>query len=190
MTPRLRPPRRGAGGAGAFGGARLRAAVLSPGRAARQRPEHPRHLGRWEGDFSDLTSFFHHGAHPMWHVLVALVMLAGVPLAPAAAGVTALLKAAEVWLIYRLLDRRLGGRMRPEAVAALAFALGMAASLLTPPQPRRLRRGRLAQHLAQPHPAHRHGLDAAVRALYRPLLRPLRRPRHPPSPGARARRWA
>ena len=88
-----------------------------------------------EGDFSDLTSFFHHGAHPMWHVLVALVMLAGVPLAPAAAGVTALLKAAEVWLIYRLLDRRLGGRMRPEAVAALAFALGMAASLLTPLNP-------------------------------------------------------
>ena len=31
-----------------------------------------------EGNFADLTSFLHHGAHPMWHVLVALVLLGGV----------------------------------------------------------------------------------------------------------------
>ena len=41
-----------------------------------------------EGNFADLTSFLHHGAHPMWHVRVALVLRLGVPLAPAAAPVS------------------------------------------------------------------------------------------------------
>lgn len=47
-----------------------------------------------EGNFADLTSFLHHGAHPMWHVLVALVLRLGVPLAHAAALVTAACKTA------------------------------------------------------------------------------------------------
>ena len=33
-----------------------------------------------EGNFADLRSFVHHGAHPLWHVLVAAVLLTGLPL--------------------------------------------------------------------------------------------------------------
>lgn len=85
-----------------------------------------------EGDFSDLTSFVHHGAHPMWHVLVALLLAAGLPLAHAAALVTALCKAAEVWLIHRLMRLYLGGRLRPAALTGLALTCGLVSSLLVP----------------------------------------------------------
>lgn len=61
-----------------------------------------------EGDFRDLTTFVHHGAHPLWHVLVALALRAGLPLYAAAALITALCKAAEVWLLGGLSARLLG----------------------------------------------------------------------------------
>ena len=87
-----------------------------------------------EGNFADLTSFLHHGAHPMWHVLVALVMRLGVPLAHAAALVTAGCKAAEVWLMRRLLGRAMPDRA-PAAVTGLSLCVGMVSSLLTPFNP-------------------------------------------------------
>lgn len=55
-----------------------------------------------EGDFRNPRTFLRHGAHPLWHVLVALVMLAGVPTMLAAALVSAFLKVAELALIRRL----------------------------------------------------------------------------------------
>ena len=61
-----------------------------------------------EGDFLHLRTFFHHGAHPLWHMLVAAVLLTGLPLAQSAALVTALLKAMEVWLLIRLSAKLLG----------------------------------------------------------------------------------
>ena len=87
-----------------------------------------------EGNFADLTSFLHHGAHPMWHVLVALVLRLGVPLARAAALVTAACKTAEVWLIRRLMGRVLPDRS-PAALTGLALCVGAVSSLLTPYNP-------------------------------------------------------
>lgn len=58
-----------------------------------------------EGDFSDLTSFFHHGAHPMWHVLVSILLHLGVPLAVASPLVTAVCKLAEFAIIHWLYRR-------------------------------------------------------------------------------------
>lgn len=61
-----------------------------------------------EGDFLHIRSFAHHAAHPLWHMLVAALMLTGLPLNASAALVTALLKAAEVWLLIELSARLLG----------------------------------------------------------------------------------
>ena len=61
-----------------------------------------------EGNFADPRSFVHHAAHPLWHVMVAAVLLTGLPLAASAALVTALWKAAEVWLLIALSARLLG----------------------------------------------------------------------------------
>ncbi len=63
-----------------------------------------------EGNFTDPSSFVHHAAHPLWHALVAAVMLTGVPLNAAAALVTALAKAAETWLLVELSARLMGAR--------------------------------------------------------------------------------
>jgi len=78
-----------------------------------------------EGNFADLRSFVHHGAHPLWHVLVAAVLLTGLPLPASAALVTALLKAAEVYLLISLSARLLkqGGW--------LATGCGFVAALVT-----------------------------------------------------------
>lgn len=87
-----------------------------------------------EGSFADPTTFVHHGAHPMWHVLVALVLRLGVPLAHAAALVTAGCKAAEVWLMRRLLGRAMPDRA-PAALTGLSLCVAMVSSLLTPFNP-------------------------------------------------------
>ncbi len=85
-----------------------------------------------EGDFRDITSFFHHGAHPMWHALVALVLLFPIPLPSAAALVTALCKTVELALLHRLFTLYLGGRLRRASVTLLALACAMVASLCVP----------------------------------------------------------
>jgi hypothetical protein len=63
-----------------------------------------------EGNFADPSSFVHHAAHPLWHMLVAALMLTGLPLNAAAALVTALAKAAETWLLVELSARLMGER--------------------------------------------------------------------------------
>ena len=61
-----------------------------------------------EGDFTNLRSFFHHGAHPLWHMMVAAVLLTGLPLTQSAALVTTLCKGAEVWLLVTLSAQIIG----------------------------------------------------------------------------------
>jgi len=85
-----------------------------------------------EGDFRDLTSFLHHGAHPMWHVLVAFTMLWGLPLEAASALITALSKAAEVWLIHRLMTTALGNRFSRNSVTLFALICAAVSCLCVP----------------------------------------------------------
>lgn len=86
-----------------------------------------------EGDFRDLTSFFHHGAHPMWHVLVAIVLLLpGMPLPVAAALVTALCKAAEYAVVYWLFNSMLDQRFPRWQTALWALCCLLVSSLLIP----------------------------------------------------------
>lgn len=73
--------------------------------------------------FADWRSFFHHGAHPLWHALTALVLLTGLPLAHSAALVTALCKAAEVWLLIALAAHVLGKRGWAATLCGLAASL-------------------------------------------------------------------
>lgn len=76
-----------------------------------------------EGSFANLKTFFYHGAHPLWHVLVALVLLTGLPLAQSAALVTALCKAAEVWLLIALAAKIIGRRGIVATLCGLVAAL-------------------------------------------------------------------
>ena len=85
-----------------------------------------------EGDFRDLTSFLHHGAHPMWHGLTALLLLTGMTLDVAAALVTALCKAAEIWLIQRLLGLYLADRVSRARLALLSGVCAMVSCLCVP----------------------------------------------------------
>jgi len=74
----------------------------------------------WAGEcsFSDLTTFVRHGAHPMWHVLVTLVTMLGVPLVTASALVTTAAKMVEVWLIHRLMTIALHRQLSRNAISA------------------------------------------------------------------------
>lgn len=87
----------------------------------------------WAGEcsFGDWRSFFHHAAHPMWHVLVTLARtLFGFSLEQTAAAVTALCKAAEFVLVACCFSGRkrcgAGGR----AGRPLLRAGGQSASVL------------------------------------------------------------
>ena len=79
-----------------------------------------------EGDFLNPRTFFNHVAHPLWHGMVAVLLAAGVPLAVSAALVTALLKAAEVWLLIRLSAKLLGRGGWLATVCGLIAGLVMA----------------------------------------------------------------
>ncbi len=85
-----------------------------------------------EGDFREPRSFLHHGAHPLWHGLVALVLLTGMPLTVAAALVTALLKTAELFLIHRLMACYLGDILSPKRITLGALACVMVSALCVP----------------------------------------------------------
>lgn len=61
-----------------------------------------------QASFANPKSFFYHAAHPLWHVLVALALRTGLPLAHSAALVTALCKGVEVWLLITLAGQLLG----------------------------------------------------------------------------------
>ena len=62
----------------------------------------------WAAECSFLhpKTFFRHGAHPLWHVMVSLLLLVGMPLDYAAALITALSKTLEGYLVYRLFRQR------------------------------------------------------------------------------------
>lgn len=85
-----------------------------------------------EGNFRDLTTFVHHGAHPMWHVLVSLVMLTGISLEVSSALVTAVCKTAGVWLIHRLLTLGLEGRFHRHAITAFALICSLVSAVCVP----------------------------------------------------------
>ncbi|MDD3213431.1 MAG: hypothetical protein PHY64_07145 [Eubacteriales bacterium] len=83
-----------------------------------------------EGDFLHLRSFAHHAAHPLWHMLVAALMLTGLPLNVCAALITAVLKAVEVWLLIELTARLLG--KSGWVTTACGLALGLVAAIVVP----------------------------------------------------------
>lgn len=85
-----------------------------------------------EGDFRDITSFFHHGAHPMWHVLVTLVLFTGLPLPAAAALVTALCKVAEFALVCRLFSAAMKDRFSEWGVVLAGMVCVLVSSLCVP----------------------------------------------------------
>ena len=85
-----------------------------------------------EGDFRDLSSFFHHGAHPMWHMLTALLLLTGAPLPVAAALVTALCKLLEFLLIHRLFRRYLRDCCSRVGIVLAALCCVLVSSLCVP----------------------------------------------------------
>lgn len=85
-----------------------------------------------EGDFLRPRTFLRHAAHPLWHGLVAFVMLFSVPTKLAAALVTALLKTLELWLIHRLFTAYLGERLNRRAITLAAFAAAVVAALWVP----------------------------------------------------------
>ena len=88
----------------------------------------------WAGEctFSDLTTFVRHGAHPMWHVLVTIVTLLGVPLNPASALVTAAVKVIEVWLIHRLLTVALHNHLSRGMISIFAAVCAGVMCLFVP----------------------------------------------------------
>jgi len=86
-----------------------------------------------EGDFLDPRTFFRHGAHPLWHMLVALIMLTGgLSAGLSAALVTALLKTAILWLIHRLMAAYWGERLNSWQIILAAFACVMVSALRVP----------------------------------------------------------
>ena len=58
-----------------------------------------------EGDFLNPKTFFYHGAHPLWHMLVSLLAMTGLSLSTSSVLVTTLLKVAELWLIQRCMEK-------------------------------------------------------------------------------------
>ena len=88
----------------------------------------------WAGEctFADLTTFVRHGAHPMWHLLVHLVVLMGAELRLASALVTTLCKAVELWLIHRLLTVMLHDRLSRRAITCYTMVCATVSCLLIP----------------------------------------------------------
>ena len=86
-----------------------------------------------EGDFLNPRTFFRHGAHPMWHMMVALIALTGMPVKLSAALITALLKTAGLRLIHRLMTAYWGERFNAWRIILAAFACAMVSALCLPP---------------------------------------------------------
>ncbi|MEG1776617.1 MAG: hypothetical protein RR367_08920 [Clostridia bacterium] len=85
-----------------------------------------------EGDFRDITSFLHHGAHPMWHALVAVLLLFSIPLPVAAALITALCKTLELMLFHRIFTAYLSRYAHRAVITLLAVICGLVTCLLVP----------------------------------------------------------
>lgn len=76
-----------------------------------------------EGDFRDLTSFVHHGAHPMWHVLVSILLHMGMALPAASALITALSKVFTAYVTHRLLTVALHERLSRTSITLFTAVL-------------------------------------------------------------------
>lgn len=85
-----------------------------------------------EGDFMRPRSFLSHGAHPLWHGLVALVLLMPIPLAVAAALVTAVCKALELALVRALFHRMLGAKLHANTITFFSLACVLVSALCLP----------------------------------------------------------
>lgn len=83
-----------------------------------------------EGDFSQPVSFLRHGAHPLWHVLVAALLRLGLPLDCSATLITTLSKGAQLCLVRNILSSRL--RMSANAVTLLSVLCVLVSSLCVP----------------------------------------------------------
>ena len=85
-----------------------------------------------EGDFRDLTTFVRHGAHPMWHVLVSILLHLGLSLPVASALITALSKVFIAWVTHRLMTIALYRHLSRTAIT-LMTAVCMCVSCLCVP---------------------------------------------------------
>lgn len=85
-----------------------------------------------EGDFRDLTSFVHHGIHPMWHVAVSVLLHLGVSLPFASALITALSKVFIAYITHRLLTVALHQQLSRTAITLLSAVLMFVSCLCVP----------------------------------------------------------
>lgn len=83
-------------------------------------------------DFHDLHSITSRLAYPMWHLLVAVLFQLGMPLAWAAAGVSAACKAFTFLLVYELITAMSGGQAKRWLVTLLSTAVVMVTALRIP----------------------------------------------------------
>ena len=90
--------------------------------------------GTWaaEGDFLNPRTFLRHGAHPLWHGLVAAVMLLGTGTKVAAALVTAALKVTELWLVRRMMGWYLEEKWGQKAVTGMAVCCVLVMAVYVP----------------------------------------------------------
>ncbi len=85
-----------------------------------------------EGDFRDLTSFVHHGIHPLWHVIVSVLLHMGISLPFASALITALSKVFVAWITHRLLTVALQHQLSRTAITLLTAVLMMVSCVCIP----------------------------------------------------------
>lgn len=85
-----------------------------------------------EFDFTDLHSITSRLAYPLWHILVAVVYQLGVPLAWAAAGVSAVCKGCTFLLVYELLTAMSRGEAKRWVVTLLSVAMVMVTAIRIP----------------------------------------------------------
>lgn len=88
----------------------------------------------WAGEctFSDPVSFVRHGAHPLWHLLVTLVRMTGLPLAWSAALVTAACKTTAVWLTHRLFTIALQKELSRPAISLYTAVCSVVSAVCVP----------------------------------------------------------
>lgn len=85
-----------------------------------------------EGNFRDLTSFVHHGAHPMWHVLVSILLHLGYSLPASSALITALSKVFVAYVTHRLLTVALHEKYSRSFITAMTAAVMLVSCLCVP----------------------------------------------------------
>lgn len=85
-----------------------------------------------EGNFRDLTSFVHHGIHPLWHVIVSVLLHLGMSLPVASALITALSKVAIAYYTHILLTVALRKHFSRLAITMFTLILMLVSCLCIP----------------------------------------------------------